>query len=82
MSNAEELQALHGPAAQALQAAPEAAAAASSMGQGVTGGQEQMPTALQAQQGSAPAAALPAASEGGSGTRHSKRQVRRSDAAA
>ena len=79
MSNAEELQDLKG---QALQAAPEAAAAASSLGQGVTGGQEQMPTALQAQQGSAPAAVLPAASEGGSGTRHSKRQVRRSEAAA
>ncbi len=79
MSHAEELQALQGPATQALQAAPEAAAAASSIGQGVPSGQEQMPTALQAQQGSAPAAALPAASEGG--TRHSKRQVRRSDAA-
>ena len=75
MSHAEELQALQGPATQALQAA-------SSIGQGVPSGQEQMPTALQAQQGSAPAAALPAASEGGSGTRHSKRQVRRSDAVA
>ncbi len=78
MTNAEELQALRG---QALQAAPEAAAAASSMGQGVPSGQEQMPTVLQAQQGSAPAAAAPAASEGSSGTRYSKRQVRRSDAA-
>ena len=82
MSNADELQDLEGPPTQALQAAPEAAAAASSMGQGSTGGQEQMPTALQAQQGSAPATSLPAASEGGSGTRHSKRQVRRSEAAA
>ncbi|KAL0053903.1 hypothetical protein WJX82_000883 [Trebouxia sp. C0006] len=66
VSHAEELQALQGPATQALQAA-------SSIGQGVPSGQEQMPTALQAQQGSAPAAALPAASEGG--TRHSKRQA-------
>ncbi|KAA6427377.1 MAG: hypothetical protein FRX49_02041 [Trebouxia sp. A1-2] len=64
MSNSEELQALKG---QALQAAPEAAAAACSLGQGVVGVQEQMPTAL--------AAALPAAPGGGSGTRHSKRQA-------